>query len=92
MSTQRGKWHRVTIEWGEDEITTTASVKTESQEGERPANNVAFCMEGAISQLNLSVVEVAAHLLSYAETRNANEETLAQAGGRFLRRREGAGA
>jgi hypothetical protein len=92
MSTQRGRWHRVTIEWGEDEITTTASVKTEGQGGGRPESSVAFCMECVLRQLNLSEVEVAAHLLSNADTKNANEETLAQAGGRFLRRREGAGA
>jgi len=87
MGTQVEKWRRVTVEWGEEQVTTTASTKTEGQESDGPESGVAFCIGCVLRQLKLSEVEVAARLLSYADANNVNEETLAQAGGRFLRRR-----
>ena len=91
MNTQADKWRRVTIECGEHQVTTVGSLKTEGPESDGLASGIAFCLSCVLRQLDVSEVEVAAHLLSDAHARNVNEETLAQAGGRFLHRRAGAG-
>ncbi len=91
MNTRADRWRRVTIEFGEEQVTTVGSLKTEGPESDGLASGIAFCLSCVLRQLDLSEVEVAAHLLSAANARNVNEETLAQAGGRFLRRRAGAG-
>ena len=91
MNTQADKWRRVTIECGENQVTTAGSLKTEGPESDGLASGIAFCLSCVLRQLDVSEVEVAAHLLSDAHARNVNEETLAQAGGRFLHRRAGAG-
>jgi len=91
MNTQADKWRRVTIECGENQVTTVGSLKTEGPERDGLASGIAFCLSCVLRQLDVSEVEVAAHLLSDAHARNVNEETLAQAGGRFLHRRAGAG-
>lgn len=91
MNTQADKWRRVTIECGDNQVTTVGSLKTEGPESDGLASGIAFCLSCVLRQLDVSEVEVAAHLLSDAHARNVNEETLAQAGGRFLHRRAGAG-
>jgi len=88
MNQFSGRWHRVAIEWSDGAGISTGSNQMPYEASGELSSRVAISLGCVLRQLGLSDVRIAAEILSHSEPNDVNGETLAQAAGRYLRRRE----
>ncbi|MBL9030200.1 MAG: hypothetical protein JNM80_00655 [Phycisphaerae bacterium] len=88
MNQSPGRWHRVAIEWSDGASITTGSIQMPYEASSELSSSVATSLGCLLGQIGLSEVLIAAEILSHSEPNDTNGEVLAQAAGRFLRRRE----
>ena len=85
-------WHRVMVEWSDGLTTTCAGLEIGmADEGIGVDSAIATSLACALKQAGLSELLVAAEMLAHLESDQDDPcaETLAQAAGRYLRRRRG---
>jgi len=85
-------WHRVVVEWSDGVTTTCAGIEVGVvDDGVEIDSAIATSLSCALEQAGLSDLFIAAGILAYIELKNDDPcaETLAEAAGRFLRRRRG---
>ncbi len=88
MNQFSGRWHRVTVEWSDGESISTGSSQLPYGANSELSSSVAISLGCLLRQIGLSEVLIAAEILSHSEPNDTNGEVLAEAAGRFLRRRE----